>query len=56
MPWTWMQSTKFLSDQWEEALLSVCYVHNKVSSQKYFIYVMKEESDQILIILNYVSV
>ena len=31
-----MQSAKFLSDQWEEALLSVCYVHNIVSSQRNF--------------------
>ena len=48
----WVQWAKFLFDQWEEALLSICYVHNRVPSQWYFICVMKWECDQMLIILN----
>ena len=28
--------SKFLFDQWKEALLSICYVHNRVQSQRYF--------------------
>ena len=47
---TWMQSVKFLSDQWEEALLSICYVYDRVPSQRYFICVMKWECDQMLIV------